>query len=253
MWSQYSQKDKTPGWDKYSLLKSYWSGFEKYKQSEEATKMTQENKMNVKKKVLHHTTGSRGYARKEESWQEQEQKAIQLGAAPVIANWTKRSKRFVLGHGAVLTAEGRMEFKTDKVKEVVEMIEKAHAESKQGTFVPSRDMNELNYVLQSKEHPGRTRGYGNRPWKHPLKSTADSYRKRENMMSYSKTRYTKRCRTFCRLKGRRCKGIYKNRCRHNYNNYWPVLWLKGYVIVLMDRVKPGHRRSKLEYPGENGE
>jgi hypothetical protein len=28
---------------------------------------------------------------------------------------------------------------------------------------------------------------------------------------------------------------------------------KGYAIVLMDRVKPGHHRSKLEYPGENGE
>ncbi len=28
---------------------------------------------------------------------------------------------------------------------------------------------------------------------------------------------------------------------------------KGYAIVLVDRVKPGHRRSKLEYPGENGE
>jgi hypothetical protein len=28
---------------------------------------------------------------------------------------------------------------------------------------------------------------------------------------------------------------------------------KGYAILLMDRVKPGHRRSKLEYPGENGE
>jgi hypothetical protein len=28
---------------------------------------------------------------------------------------------------------------------------------------------------------------------------------------------------------------------------------KGYAIVLMDKVKPGHRRSKLEYPKENGE
>jgi hypothetical protein len=28
---------------------------------------------------------------------------------------------------------------------------------------------------------------------------------------------------------------------------------KGYAIVLVDRVKNGHRRSKLEYPGENGE
>jgi hypothetical protein len=28
---------------------------------------------------------------------------------------------------------------------------------------------------------------------------------------------------------------------------------KGYAIVHVDRVKPGHRRSKVEYPGENGE
>jgi hypothetical protein len=27
---------------------------------------------------------------------------------------------------------------------------------------------------------------------------------------------------------------------------------KGYAIVHVDRVKPGHHRSKLEYPGENG-
>jgi hypothetical protein len=119
IWSQYDQKDKTLDWDKYPLLKSYWSGFKKYNQSEEAIKMSQENKMNAKKKVLHHTTGSRGYARKEETWQEQEEKTIQLGATPAIANWTERSKRFVLGHGVVLTAEGRLEFKTDKVKEVV--------------------------------------------------------------------------------------------------------------------------------------
>jgi hypothetical protein len=34
MWSQYGQKDKTPDWDKYPLLKPYWSGFKKYRQSE---------------------------------------------------------------------------------------------------------------------------------------------------------------------------------------------------------------------------
>jgi hypothetical protein len=28
---------------------------------------------------------------------------------------------------------------------------------------------------------------------------------------------------------------------------------KGYAIVHVDRVKPDHCRSKLEYPGENGE
>jgi hypothetical protein len=34
-------------------------------------------------------------------------------------------------------------------------------------------------------------------------------------------------------------------------NSYPIQ--KGYAIVLMDRIKPGHRKSKLEYPGENGE
>jgi hypothetical protein len=28
---------------------------------------------------------------------------------------------------------------------------------------------------------------------------------------------------------------------------------KGYAIVLVDRVKPSHHRSKLEYLGKNGE
>jgi hypothetical protein len=89
MWSQYGQKDKTLDWDKYPLLKPYWIGFKKYKQSEEATKISQENKMNAKKNVIHYTTGSRGYAGKEETLQEKEKKAVQLGVTPMIANWTE--------------------------------------------------------------------------------------------------------------------------------------------------------------------
>jgi hypothetical protein len=42
--------------------------------------------MNVKKKVIHHTMGSHSYAGKEETWQEQEEKAIQSGATPTTAN-----------------------------------------------------------------------------------------------------------------------------------------------------------------------
>jgi hypothetical protein len=74
IWSQYGHKDKTPDWYKYPLLKPYCSGFEKYKQLEEAVKMSQENKMNAKKKVLHHTAGSRGYAGKQETWQRRKKK-----------------------------------------------------------------------------------------------------------------------------------------------------------------------------------
>jgi hypothetical protein len=42
-------------------LKPYWSGFKKYKQSKEANKISKQNKINAKNKVIHHTTGSRGY------------------------------------------------------------------------------------------------------------------------------------------------------------------------------------------------
>jgi hypothetical protein len=52
----------------------------------EATKISQENKMNTKKKVILYTTGSRDYAGKKETWQHQKEKAIQLGATPVTTN-----------------------------------------------------------------------------------------------------------------------------------------------------------------------
>jgi hypothetical protein len=65
--------------------------------------MSQENKMNAKMKD-DHTTGSRCYAGKEETWQEQEEKAIQLSATPATTNWTEQSKRFILGYEAILIA-----------------------------------------------------------------------------------------------------------------------------------------------------
>jgi hypothetical protein len=45
-----------------------------------------------------------------------------------------------LSHVAVLTTKGKLEFKTDKVKQMVKIIDKTHSESKEGTFVPSRYM-----------------------------------------------------------------------------------------------------------------
>jgi hypothetical protein len=48
--------------------------------------MGQKNKMKAKKKVLHQMTDSHGYAGKEETWQEQEEKAIQLSGTPAIVS-----------------------------------------------------------------------------------------------------------------------------------------------------------------------
>jgi hypothetical protein len=57
-------------------------------------------------------------------------------------------------------------------------VTEAHAKSEEDTFLPCRDKDGLNNALESKEHPGHTRGYGNRPWKHALKSIFDRYAKK---------------------------------------------------------------------------
>jgi hypothetical protein len=46
-------------------------------------------------------------------------------------------------------------------------------------------------------------------------------------------------------------GLARPLVEGNLFNSHPIS--KGYAIVLVVRVKPGHRRSKLEYSGENGE
>jgi hypothetical protein len=66
-------------------------------------------------------------------------------------------------------------------------------------------------------------------------------------MSYSKTRYKKRCRSFCRLKGKRCMSyfndIYKNRCKHNYSNYWPNKEMLWSYTTLESRMNPDISRG----------
>jgi hypothetical protein len=85
-------------------------------------------------------------------------------------------------------------------------------------------------------------------WKQTLEACIEveppiATRKRENMMSYSKTKYKKRCRTFCRLRGKdaRVKGMYKNRCKHNYNNYSlnkEMLWSCTTLVVIVAIAHP---------------
>jgi hypothetical protein len=47
--------------------------------------------------------------------------------------------------------KGKLTFKSDKFKEVVDRIDKAHTESEECAFKPTRDIDELNYALQSNE------------------------------------------------------------------------------------------------------
>jgi hypothetical protein len=176
--SQYGQKDKMPDWDENPLLKPYWSGFKKYKQSEEATKISQENKMNMKNKVIDHTTGYCGYAQKDDTWQEQEEKAIQSGAL-VLHNPS--------GHRSSCASTTAIE--NDDNRYPIDDLE----ERKEYSFVTP--------VL------GIPR-----------------------IVAY---------------------GLARPFIEGTLFNSHPIP--KGHAIVLVHRVKPDHRRSKLEYPGENGE
>jgi hypothetical protein len=132
----------------------------------------------MNKNVIPHIKGSCGYAGNGEEFQDKEEKVIQVDVTPVISKWSECSKRFVLAHGVTLMPKGKLTLKSEKVNEVAERIDKAHIESEEGTFKPTMDIDELNYALQSKEHHGCTCGYGNIPWKHALKSTTNSYRKK---------------------------------------------------------------------------
>ncbi|GJN19733.1 hypothetical protein PR202_gb07039 [Eleusine coracana subsp. coracana] len=178
LYKKYHVQGKTPDFNQYPTLKPFWKAFVEYKDSEEARKISEANKANAKKNLYPHRTGSCGYAGKVATFQEMEEKVIRMGNTPMTAKYTERSKRYLYGHGVYLTEEGNLAFKSDEVKGLVESIDKAHDESSSGTFQPSRDNDELSYALKSKEHPGRTRGYGNIPWKHALQSNSDSYGKK---------------------------------------------------------------------------
>jgi hypothetical protein len=166
-----------------------------------------------------------------------QEKAIQLGATPATANWTEQSKRFVLDHGVVLITKGRLEFKTDKVKEVAEMIEKSHIESKQGTFVPFRNMDELNYALQFKEHPGRIRGYGNRPWKHVLKSKAHSYGKKGKHDELFEDKIHEKVQNILQAERQKMQGSIQEQVQAQLQQ---LLAEQGHALVLHN---PGGHRS----------
>jgi hypothetical protein len=193
--------------------------------------------------------------------------------------------------------------------------------------VPSRYMDELNYALQSKKHPRCTHGYGNRPWKHALKSTADSYGKKRKHDELFEDKIQEKLQNILQAEREKMHESFQGHIQeqvraqlerllaeqenalvlHNNGGHHssctsataiendgncysidvmgeskecrlvtPALCISrtvaygltkpfvegtifnshpipnGYAIVHVDRVKPGHHRSKLEYPGENG-
>src|SRR5204863_4649279 len=56
-----------------------------------------------------------------------------------------------------------------------------HAQVTQGSFMPDRENNVLMKALETKEHPGRTRGFGSKvPWKKGFSDDLYKYKSRRN-------------------------------------------------------------------------
>jgi hypothetical protein len=77
-----------------------------------------------------------------------------------------------------------------------------------------------------------------------LKSTANSNEKKRKHDELFEDKIQKRCITFCRLRGKiytsHFKGIYKNRCKNNYNDYWPKKEMIWSCTTLVDIIVVAH-------------
>ncbi|KAJ1288846.1 hypothetical protein BS78_02G119100 [Paspalum vaginatum] len=131
--------------------------FISYKESEEAIALSAKNKASAQKKEYHHRLGPGGYKGRAEQ------------SAILEAELERKGS---------LAEDGSLVYKDDKAKEVTEKLVEAVEKSARGEFIPDREKDKLTLVLQNPEHPGRTRGYGNMPWKHTFAADAETYRSR---------------------------------------------------------------------------
>ena len=65
-----------------------------------------------------------------------------------------------------------------KLQKAAERIAYAWGMVESDRWQPNRDRDELTYALESDEHSGQTRGYGEVSWEHAFPLDRDTYRSR---------------------------------------------------------------------------
>ena len=88
---QFVKNKKTPEFiGKYEKIKDHWPAFVDHKTSEKSKKMSETNKKNAAKKMLHHRTGSGGYLKARPKWSKAEHDLLEKGIEPETMRWPDR-------------------------------------------------------------------------------------------------------------------------------------------------------------------
>ena len=127
-----------------------------YKQSDKGKKRSAKNAANAEKKVYHHTMGSGGYRVALPKFDKLEEDLRLKGIIPGTEDFPRRSRNWLLGHGATFDAEGKL-IMTEKIKAPFAALEKVFKEVKAGEFRPDRDNDELTMALGNPAVYGRYR------------------------------------------------------------------------------------------------
>jgi hypothetical protein len=111
-----------------------------YKESELGRLRSKKNQLNAAKKKYHHTLGPGGYKRAEPKWDMQEAALREKGIKPETEQWPRRSKNWVLAHGAIYEeGTGKLVEKKKQIAEPLGTLIKTIAEVQEGTFKPDRE------------------------------------------------------------------------------------------------------------------
>src|SRR6266498_2719630 len=88
----------------------------------------------------------------------------------------------MLGRRSISSSCAELSFNKPETVEVINKLAEIHAQATQGSFVLDRENDVLTKALGTKEHLGRTRGFGSKvPWKKGFPNDLYKYKSRRNV------------------------------------------------------------------------
>jgi len=184
LWKAYKKKKEMPVFDGHLAKQANnWKAFQAYKESEDATKLSEKNKRNASKKKYHHRLGAGGYKEAIPKWDRKDQELLAKGIEPewIRDDWELRARNWFLAHGGSYDEQTGDLLCSDGLRIPRENWKRVVKEIKEGTrkFTPDREKDLLTLVLGNEEHGGRTRGFGpSCPWWLGFAKDQETYRSR---------------------------------------------------------------------------
>ena len=123
--------------------------------------------------------GSGGYRTAIPKWQKLEQEILGRGIEPESMHWPERTKYWFFRHGETIELETRKIVYGEKLEKVGHRMAYARGLVESGTWQPNREKDKLTYAIETTEHGGRTRGYGEVSWEHGFPKDRPTHRSRQ--------------------------------------------------------------------------